>query len=107
MRNQALTVACNEHWDVIVIGGGITGAGILREAARRNSCQNKLKQLSVAFQNHHDVQKNFPLATWTNPAANGVMGVPQTFTPTLWSSSPGAGSTAIAGTAAAPQSGYS
>ncbi|WP_419811032.1 glycerol-3-phosphate dehydrogenase/oxidase [Bacterioplanoides sp.] len=25
----------NEHWDVIIAGGGITGAGIAREAARR------------------------------------------------------------------------
>lgn len=24
----------NQHWDVIIVGGGITGAGILREAAR-------------------------------------------------------------------------
>lgn len=24
-----------EHWDLVVIGGGITGAGVLREAARR------------------------------------------------------------------------
>ena len=26
----------NQPWDIIVIGGGITGAGILREAARAN-----------------------------------------------------------------------
>jgi len=24
----------NTHWDILVIGGGITGAGLLREAAR-------------------------------------------------------------------------
>jgi prepilin-type N-terminal cleavage/methylation domain-containing protein len=85
-----------------------------REAARRNSCQNKLKQLATAFQNCHDVQKAFPLATWANPAANGTLGVPQTFTPSLWSSLPGLGATngnpqknPTAITAATPQSGYS
>jgi prepilin-type N-terminal cleavage/methylation domain-containing protein len=88
-----------------------------REAARRNSCQNKLKQLAVAFQNHHDVQKNFPLATWINPAANGAAPggmVPQTWTPTLWGSAPGAGATAGANpttittnTLGAGESGYS
>jgi prepilin-type N-terminal cleavage/methylation domain-containing protein len=85
-----------------------------REAARRNSCQNKLKQLATAFQNCHDVQKAFPLATWTNPSANGTLGVPQTFTPTLWSSLPGLGATNTNPTktpgaisANTPQSGYS
>jgi prepilin-type N-terminal cleavage/methylation domain-containing protein len=86
-----------------------------REAARRNSCQNKLKQLATAFQNCHDVQKAFPLATWNNPSANGMFSVPQTFTPTLWSSAPGFGATNSkpqlppGGTASAvqPHAGYS
>ena len=50
MRNQALTVACNEHWDVIVIGGGITGAGILREAARRKLKVLLLEQQDFAWE---------------------------------------------------------
>ena len=32
-RDQAWS-SINQHWDIIIIGGGITGAGILREAAR-------------------------------------------------------------------------
>ncbi|WP_367255730.1 glycerol-3-phosphate dehydrogenase/oxidase [Pseudomonas sp. stari2] len=34
-RQQILPTLAGEHWDLIVIGGGISGAGILREAARR------------------------------------------------------------------------
>src|ERR1044071_5362567 len=76
-----------------------------REAARRNSCQNKLKQLAIAFQNHHDVQKNFPLATMINPSVNGTFpggAVKQTFTPNLWGTTPGFG---YAGEAANPSTG--
>jgi len=32
-RNEKLQQIKNEKWDIIVVGGGITGAGILREAA--------------------------------------------------------------------------
>jgi prepilin-type N-terminal cleavage/methylation domain-containing protein len=69
-----------------------------REAARRNSCQNKLKQLGVAFQNHHDARKNFPLATWTRPATNGTFpggAVPKTVTPAIWATNYSSVTTAI------------
>jgi len=35
-RESILKSIVQEDWDVIIIGGGITGAGIFREAARRN-----------------------------------------------------------------------
>ena len=34
-----------------------------REAARRNQCMNKVKQLGLALQNAHDVYKKFPAAS--------------------------------------------
>ena len=38
-RQRALPQLAAQPWDLIVVGGGISGAGILREAARRGwSC---------------------------------------------------------------------
>jgi len=34
-----------------------------REAARRNSCINNIKQIGIALQNHHDTRKALPLAS--------------------------------------------
>lgn len=34
-RDHALPALAAQPWDLLVIGGGISGAGVLREAARR------------------------------------------------------------------------
>ncbi|MCT4979977.1 hypothetical protein LZK97_07125, partial [Pseudomonas aeruginosa] len=33
-RRRRLPALAGQEWDLIVVGGGISGAGILREAAR-------------------------------------------------------------------------
>lgn len=39
----------NEHWDLLVIGGGISGAGVLREAARRGWTCALIEQRDFAW----------------------------------------------------------
>jgi prepilin-type N-terminal cleavage/methylation domain-containing protein len=53
-----------------------------REAARRNSCINNVKQLALALHNCHDTRKAFPMASTaplmqsgTTPAGYGKLGV--------------------------------
>ncbi|MEC8737545.1 MAG: DUF1559 domain-containing protein, partial [Planctomycetota bacterium] len=43
-----------------------------REAARRSSCTNNLKQLGIGLHLHHDTQKKFPPGGiwWTNSPSN-------------------------------------
>ena len=43
-----------------------------REAARRNSCINNVKQLALALQNYHDTRKAFPMAS-TAPSVSVVI----------------------------------
>src|SRR5271170_3396388 len=64
-----------------------------REAARRNQCMNKVKQLGLALQNSHDVNKRFPGVS-NQGTSTGVASV--------WYPAPGA----AVGGLAAPSNGY-
>ena len=48
-RTSLASVHCEKQWDVIVIGGGIVGAGILREATRRGLKTLLIEQKDFAW----------------------------------------------------------
>ena len=48
-KRQPLDLLAEETWDLVVIGGGITGAGVLLEAARRGHRVLLLEQTDFAW----------------------------------------------------------
>ena len=57
---------------LLLIGGICTGIVLpaieqAREAARRDSCKNNLKQVGLALANYHEVFESFPYGCVGNP----------------------------------------
>ncbi len=71
-RQQSLPALAAQHWDLIVIGGGISGAGILREAARRGWRCLLLEQRDFAWAPPAVPRRWSMAACATSPRASGA-----------------------------------
>ena len=62
-----------------------------REAARRMSCGNNLKQIGLAMQNFHASRRQFPAGYLSHPTSDGTGPAAARIDPVTWDAAPGWG----------------
>lgn len=64
----------------LLVGLLLPAVQMAREAARRSSCANNLRQMGIAMHGYHDALRSFPSAYVSDPGVNSVQGPPDPVT---------------------------
>ena len=75
----------------LLVGMLLPAVQQVREAARRTSCANNLRQLGIAMLNFEGAQKHFPPGFTSTPSVNGEVPSGSFIDPVTWNAGPGWG----------------